>query len=122
MHKFVLDTCFDTLFVASSAFSETRAFRNNWADIAKAHERNFCATRAQCSTTWAQIPATERNFKRCTYSSFCARALFNHPSGIFSVHKFVYQWVLQVVIVTKLHEPSSINPDITKFHEPQSRV
>ena len=60
----MLNPRFDTLFVASSAFSETRAFRSNRADLAKMHERNCCATRAQFSTTWAQIPATERNFKK----------------------------------------------------------
>ena len=95
-HKFVLNPCFDTLFVVSSAFSETRAFRSNRADLVKMHVRNFCATRAHFSTTWALIPATERNFKNCTFCMFWARALLHQPSGIFSLHKFVYQLVLQV--------------------------
>ena len=90
-HKFVLDPCFDTLFVASSTFSETRAFRSNRADLAKTYERNLCATRTQVATTWAQIQFP--NFKKCTFCVLWARALLNQPSGFFSLDQFVYQLV-----------------------------
>ena len=75
-------------------------------------ERNFYATRAQFSTTWAQIPATERNFKNCTFCMFWARALLHQPSGIFSLHKFVYQLVLQVGTCSYGSQGSGLGPEL----------
>ena len=60
-HKFVFDSCFDTLFVESSAFSETRAFRNNRADLAEAHERDFCATRLYFPQLFPQLSAISKS-------------------------------------------------------------
>ena len=93
IHKFVPNPCFDTLFAPSSTFSEASAFWN----ARKRYERNFCATRAQ-------FPQLERNFpqpsaisKSVLFAFFSVRALFKQPGGNFSLHKFVYQLVLQVV-------------------------
>ena len=90
------DPCFDTFSVASSAFSETRAFRNNRADPAKTHERNFCATfERNFPQLGRKFPQPSAISKSVPFACF-APALLNNAIRIFSLHRRVYQLVLQV--------------------------
>ena len=101
VHKFVLDSCFDTLVVPLSAFSDTCAFWNVRPGFAKKARAQFVRN---SSAIFHNLSANFRNrvqFQKCAFLVFSVRALFNNLSGISCVHKFVYQLVPTIGIQGK---------------------